>query len=410
MLYYYGDGGYKFIGPRRNEAQLGPGYDYDVTNSDVILNRLDVRNGRLVLPDGMNYALLSLPVSDEIQPAVLAKIERLVSAGATVVGPKPARAAGLEGYPESDSKVRELADRMWADLDGRTKTSRPYGKGRVIWGTALREVLAGMNIAPDVTVPEPFDYTHRRDGGTEIYFLRNKSDAPATANVAFNVSGKQPELWDAVSGSIRDSAHQSSGDGKGTTISMTLPAHGSTFVIFRRPARPNPPAQPLVSATLPFEGPWTVDFEPNRGAPANITLPTLTSWTGNSDPRVRYFSGTATYRKSIAIPAGWRGAKSRVLLDLGNLWTIGEVSLNGQSLGVVWTAPFTVDCTDALRDGENQLAVQVTNTWFNRLIGDAKKVGTPITRTNVSTSSGKPWATLEPLKSGLFGPVKLERY
>ena len=151
-------------------------------------------------------------------------------------------------------------------------------------------------------------------------------------------------------------------------------------------------------------------FEPNRGAPANITLPSLASWTGNSDPGVRYFSGTATYRKSITIPAGWRDAKSRLRLDLGNLWNIGEVSLNGKSLGVLWTAPFAVDCTDALRDGVNQLTVQVTNTWFNRLIGDAKKVGAPITRTNVSTSSGKPWATLEPIKSGLFGPVKLERY
>lgn len=410
VLYYYGDGGYKFIGPRRNEPGLGPGYDYDVTNSDVILNRLDVRNGRLVLPDGMNYALLALPDSEEIQPAVLARIEKLVSAGATVVGPKPTRAAGLEGYPSSDSKVRDLANRVWADLDGHTKIARPYGKGRVVWGTPLRQVLAGMNIAPDVTAPEPFDYTHRRDGATEIYFLRNKSAAPASANVVFNVAGKQPELWDAVSGSVRDSAYQASANGKGTTISLTLPANGSTFVIFRRPAGPNPPVEPAVSATLPLEGPWTVDFEPSRGAPANITLPALTSWTASADPGVRYFSGTATYRKTVTIPAGWRSLKSRVQLDLGNLWNIAEVSLNGKSLGVVWTAPFTVDCTGALRDGENQLAVQVTNTWFNRLIGDAKRVGTSITRTNVSTSSGKPWATLEPIKSGLFGPVKLNRY
>jgi hypothetical protein len=410
VLYYYGDGGYKFVGPRRNEAQLGPGYDYDVTNSDVILNRLDVRDGRLVLPDGMNYALLVLPESEEVHPAVLGKIERLVAAGATVVGPKPARAEGLEGYPASDAKVRDLAARLWADLDGHTRTSRSYGKGRVIWGTPLRVVLAGMNIAPDVTAPEPFDYTHRRDGAAEIYFIRNKSAAPATGTVQFNVAGKQPELWDAVTGDIRDTAYQAAANGKATAVTLNLAPNGSTFVVFRAPARPNPPAQPAVSATIPLEGPWTVDFEPDRGAPASISFPELTSWTKHTDPGVHYFSGTAKYRKALTVPAGWRTSGARVQLDLGKLWNIGEVWLNGKSLGILWTAPFTIDCTTALRDGENQLTVEVTNTWFNRLIGDAKKVGKSITRTNVSVSGGKPWASLEPLDSGLFGPVRLVRY
>ncbi len=404
VLYYYGDGGYKFIGPRRNEAQLGPGYDYDVCNSDVILDRLDVKNGRLSLPDGMNYALLVLPDAEDMHPAVLAKIERLVSAGATVVGPKPTRAAGLEGYPASDTKVRDLAARMWADLDGRGKRERAYGKGRVIWGTPLREVLTAMNIAPDVTAPEPFDFIHRRDGNADIYFIRNKSAAPATGTIAFNVAGKQPEFWDAVTGVIRDAGYQAAG--KGTAVTLNLAANGSTFVVFRAPARGNPPAEPAISGTLPLEGPWTVDFDANR----SVTFPALTSWTKHADPAVHYFSGSAKYRKTITVPAGWRAAGKRVQLDLGNLWNIGEVWINGKSLGIVWTAPFTVDATAALRDGENQLVVEVTNTWYNRLIGDAKKAGpTATTRTNVTVSGGKPWAALEPIESGLFGPVKLVR-
>jgi hypothetical protein len=134
VLYYYGDGGYRFVGPRRNPASLGPGFDYDVTNSDVILNRLAVRDGRLTLPDGTGYSVLVLPDSTEAHPRVLAKIEELVSAGATVVGPKPLRAVGLEGHPDADRRVRETAARLWGDLDGRERRSRKHGRGCVVWG------------------------------------------------------------------------------------------------------------------------------------------------------------------------------------------------------------------------------------------------------------------------------------
>ncbi|RPH36682.1 MAG: hypothetical protein EHM91_15760, partial [Planctomycetota bacterium] len=150
VLYYYGDGGYKFVGPRKTDPSLGPGYDYDVANSDVILNRLAVRDDRLTLPDGTSYAVLVLPETEEVNPAVLEKIEKLVEAGATVVGKKPSRACGLEGYPESDRRVQEIAGRLWGEVDGAGQIQRSFGKGQVIWGTALREVLAGMNLPPDI--------------------------------------------------------------------------------------------------------------------------------------------------------------------------------------------------------------------------------------------------------------------
>ena len=87
---------------------------------------------------------------------------------------------------------------------------------------------------------------------------------------------------------------------------------------------------------------------------------------------------------------------------------IGEVTLNGHSLGVLWTPPFRVDCTDALRDGENQLAVEVINAWHNRLVGDARlPANERRTRTNITVSQRRPWKELEPIASGLFGPVRL---
>jgi hypothetical protein len=386
VLYYYGDGGYKFVGPRQ---RLG-GHDYDYANSDVILNRLAVKNGRLTLPDGMTYAVLVLPESDAMSPAVWAKIDRLARAGATIVGPKPSRSHGLEGFPAADAEVRTIADRVWR-------------QGLVKTGVSARQALEAMRMAPDFTAPETFDYTHRRDGSTDIYFVRNTTAAPAAGIARFRVRGKQPELWDAVTGEVRDVRGRF--DGNATEVTLDLPANGSTFVVFRRAvSRPAGSAPATARGAMALDGGWTVGFD---GAP--IELPSLTSWTAQPDQAVKYFSGTATYRKRFTVPAGWIG-RGRTRLDLGRLWAIGEVTLNGKSLGIVWTPPYEVDCTAALREGSNELTVEITNTWFNRLVGDARlPAERRVTRTNTPASGGRPWSALEPVESGLFGPVRLER-
>jgi hypothetical protein len=445
VLYYYGDGGYRFVGPRKDQPGLGPGYDYDVANTDVILNRLETRDGRLTLPDGMGYAVLALPESEEVRPEVLAKIEKLVAAGATVIGPKPLRAQGLEGFPKSDAIVRELSDRLWGDLDGREKKTRSYGKGRIIWGTPLRQVLNEMKIAQDFAGSEAVDFIHRRDGDAEIYFVRNKQPQPVAVNLSFRVANREPEFWDPQTGKIERAAIYRQTQGRMETP-VTLGATGSIFVVFRRPARTDAiasitPETKIVmrddtaliestrngsytithadgrKQTMQFSGlptpialdnDWSVEFEKGQETPERFNFASLGSWTKQPDPALKYFSGTARYRKSFTVPAGWKTAQGRIMLDLGSLWTIGEAWLNGKPLGVLWTAPFEVDCTEALREGPNELIVEVSNTWYNRLIGDAAlPADKRMTRTNITTSGGKPWAKLEPLDSGLLGPVRL---
>jgi hypothetical protein len=442
VLHYYGDGGYRFVGPRKNEPALGPGYDYDVTNSDVILNRLKVQDGRLVLPDGTSYAILVLPPGEDAHPAVLEKIEQLVAAGATVVGPRPTRAVGLEGYPGSDLRVRELASRLWSETDGRAE--QRYGKGRIIQGTPLREVLNDMGIPPDITAPEALDFIHRRNGDSDIYFVRNKRQDSIRATISFRVSNRAPEFWDPLSGEIAPAAVYRI-EGSRVHVPVALAPFGSIFVVFRKTAAPDavvhaPDAVGLVvrdgktilqaeqdgdyevvtaggekksvritgvAPRVTLDGEWAIEFQHGMGAPDRIAIAALRSWTKHPDSAVRFFSGTGRYRKAFRLPDGWRDSQ-RVYLDLGKLWTIGEAWLNGKSLGVLWTAPFRADCTDALRDGANELIVEVTNTWYNRLIGDAALPAEKrITRTNVQTSGGQRWAKLEPVESGLMGPVQL---
>ncbi len=128
-----------------------------------------------------------------------------------------------------------------------------------------------------------------------------------------------------------------------------------------------------VSAALqPVEvgGPWNLQFPPDWGAPPQVNLQKLVSWTAVPDLGVKYFSGTATYHKKLQIPAGMAGAGRHLYLDLGDVQVIAQIKLNGRNLGVLWKPPFRVEITPAARVGENDLEVQVTNLWPNRIIGD----------------------------------------
>ncbi|SPE39662.1 conserved hypothetical protein [Candidatus Sulfopaludibacter sp. SbA3] len=119
-------------------------------------------------------------------------------------------------------------------------------------------------------------------------------------------------------------------------------------------------------------GPWLVSFQEGRGAPASTTLPELISLHRHADPRVQYFSGAATYSRSLDVPADFPGAGKRVVLDLGRVEVIARVRINGRDLGVVWKEPYRLDVTDAVHAGGNDLEIVVTNLWPNRLIGDER--------------------------------------
>ncbi len=413
VLYYYGDGGYRFVGPRRNPPGLRAGYDYDVTNTDVLLHRLAVREGRLTLPDGTGYAVLVLPEESGMLPEVLEKIGQLAAAGATVIGPRPLRALGLSGYPEADRRVQEAAGRLWGDLDGKNRQSRPHGQGQIVWGQPVDGVLSAKGIGPDFVAGSSLDFIHRRDNETEIYFVRNRTAEPLQETCRFRVQARQPEFWDPVTAEIRPaSLYRISGEYM--EVPLSLPQHGSVFVLFRHPAGAGSSARADSAAlagtpeVIGLQEGWSLEFEPNRGAPPRIDPARPGSWTDHADPGVRYFSGTGTYRKTFSLTRGWIQGAPRAWLDLGNLWAVGEVWLNGHRLGVLWTPPFRVDCTAALREGANELRVEVSGNWFNRLAGDARRPASQrLTRTNMSTSGGKPWKDLEPVPSGLFGPVRL---
>ena len=175
-------------------------------------------------------------------------------------------------------------------------------------------------------------------------------------------------------------------------------------------------------------GAWQLSFPPNWGAPPSVILDKLISWTDDAEAGVRYFSGTATYEKSVTVTAEQLKDGRELWLDLGAVKNFAEVSFNGQSLGVLWKPPFRVNVTAAAKLGVNSLVVKVTNLWPNRLIGDEQLPpdcewdgpqlkawpqwlldGKPSPTGRLTFTTWHHWFKDSPLlASGLLGPVTLQ--
>ena len=234
----------KFAGPQ--QPALPPGFDYDFINADVIEHRLAVKDGRLVLPDGMNYRLLVLPESATMRPGLLTKIRELVKAGATVVGAPPSRSPSLENFPKCDAQVQALTRELWGDADLKQPGEHPFGKGRVIWGKSLDTIFAGMGLKPDFENSATLGFTHRHSEEADIYFVANPNAESLTTTAAFRVGDKAPELWWPDSGRIERPAVYDAADGV-VRLPLSFGPAGSVFVVFRAKAAPK--AERIVSVT-----------------------------------------------------------------------------------------------------------------------------------------------------------------
>jgi len=396
-------------------AHYGPprsGFDFDVINPHALVTRAGVKDGRIVLPDGMSYRLLVLPQDRTMSPDVLRKITELVEAGATVVGPKPERAPGLTDYPQCDEEVKKLAEQLWGEVDGQAIQERRVGQGRIIWNQTPAEILAGDGVPPDfqydsVAQDAHLDFIHRTCDTAEIYFVSNQKDRPEAAECVFRVPGKQPEIWDPVTAERRDATDWRVEGGR-TAVPLEFAPRQSWFVVFRRDA--SPPSQPVPnSPTLEtaqeLSGPWTVCFDPDWGGPEQAVFEKLEDWTSRPEQGIKHYSGTARYEKTFDLPEAVRESGKRLYLDLGDVKNVAEVRLNGKHLGVVWTAPWHVEITEAVQPTQNRLEIDVVNLWPNRLIGDAALPPEQrFTVTNVTRF--KEDSPLLP--SGLLGPVTVQ--
>ena len=411
-IFYHGDNiGH---GEQRKTLQptLGEGYDHDNCNSEVLLTRMAVRDGCIVLPDGMSYRVMVLPEATPMPLKDLQKLANLVKAGATVIGPPPTGMAGMILHPGEKEKFDALVKDLWGGMDGASVTERKIGAGRLIWGQTARRVLQNENIPPDfeadgVSDEGTIDWIHRRTVNADVYFVASRWEHPEKISATFRVAGKQPELWDAVTGEMRDASAFREENGR-TTIPLEFGPYGSIFVVFQKTISTEAVGKaasnyPAAEVLMTLSGPWTVHFDPKWGGPEKVVFDNLIDWTNSPDPGIKYYSGTAIYHKTFTLPD--RSAKdSRLVLDLGDVHEVASVRLNGRDLGVAWAKPARVDITSAVKAGENDLEIKVVNLWPNRLgYDESLPKEKRLTETNIHKFS--PASPLLP--SGLIGPVSL---
>jgi hypothetical protein len=394
------------------------GFDFDFINADVLLNRMTVaEDGSTGLTTGgMSYRALVLPETDRMRPELLRKIRELVFGGAILIGPKPTHSPSLADYPAADADVRALAADLWGDLDGVSRTIRYVGKGRVFWGWSPAEVLAAASIPRDFDYARGLDaelaWLHRRTKDADIYYVANTTDRARDVDARFRVAGREAELFHPDTGLVEPASYTITGDR--TVVPLRLAERESVFVVFRRTASaPSRTISHPSTATLAtIDGGWEVSFPDTLGAPAKIQLATLAPLTSSDDAGVKYFSGTATYTKTISFPREWIRPGAATILDLGRVGDIADVSVNGRALGQVWKAPYRVDITSAIRPGENRFEIRVTNQWTNRIAGDRdapadKKVLVQDAAPPGRGGGGSGGGSVTLPESGLIGPVTI---
>jgi hypothetical protein len=481
-LYYYGDDSPNFVFLKEEVTDLGRGYDWDKCSYDILLEKVKIKDGRITLPDGMSYSILVLPNENAIKAELLVKLQALVKQGMVLVGPKPEKATGLRNYPDSDNLVKSVADEMWGGIDGKNVTMNNYGKGKVYWGITPGDVLQSLNIQPDFDFKSNYpdthlDYIHRYTASEEIYFVVNRlarhgindtqyrylTDLPDRYEEVvckFRVTGKVPELWNPMTGEIREIAVYYEDNGF-THVPLHFKPEGSLFIVFRD-SKQNKHIQKIVKdgvnvfpeLNLPVSGfpsfkiyrensvvtsevlhpgdwklhwsdgsvtdfsenepkysrsidsPWFVTFDKHWGPQEKLTMDSLKSWSDSPDERIKYYSGSADYSNSFSLSSVDTKDKT-VYLDLGNVQEIASVKINGEDAGIAWIAPFVQDITPYVKEGQNNVVITVTNSWVNRLIGDSYlPVEKRHTRTNVVKFEGDDKETYI-RKSGLTGDVKL---
>jgi len=358
-----------------------------------LINLLSVKDGMLVTPSGMQYRVLVLDSNAvKMSLPVLKKIHALVNAGAIVAGIKPVSTPSLS---DDQAEFTRLVNETWSSSN--TKVSS---------GKALTDVL---NIAPDFTYTKPNAttkvlYVHRKLADRDIYWVNSRTSDVQDIEATFRVAGKVPELWFAETGKIEPLSYNIH-DGV-TTVKLHMEPNDAFFVVFKDKATKNIVELPAlkINELATVTGAWNVGFQKDRGATASATFDKLVSYTENSDEGIKYFSGTATYTKTITAPAGWFEKDEEIWLNLGEVKDLAEVIVNGKSLGVVWKTPYRINITSALKQGDNTLEIKVTNLWVNRLIGDAQP-----NVTNKITYTAMPFyqPNAKLLPSGLLGPVKI---
>jgi len=433
IAYFTGEGIPAYLGlPWELHPKLPNGYDYDGVNTDII-KQMIVKNGKLILPTGATYSLLVFQNITLMTPELAKEVKRLVNIGATIISAKPVGSPSLSNNALADRMVKEIADEVWASVDGKQITEHSYGKGKVYSGITVDEVLKKLNVIPDFTYTSTnenakVNFVHKKAEENDTYFLANYNNEALNIKGAFRVRNKVPQLWDADKGIAVVLPFQKLNDEQ-IEVQLKFDPLGSMFIVFTNSTDRNIQKVGVVkeAKTSSVTGPWNVSFMSAKDT-FKTSIDTLLDWSKSKNERIKYFSGTASYSNDLLITE----TKSKIELDLGeannNMVT---VNINGKTVAHLWKPPYTVDITPFVEKGKNHVEIFVTNTAVNSLIGDEQfpsdlsydktsnisSVPSWLSNPQLRQSQRKTFVTYKYLNrtskldpSGLVGPLEVKYY
>ena len=391
VLWYIGD---EISHKPDQEYPFPAGYKYDYCNPDVLLNRLSVKDGLVVTPEGLSYKFIWIPENKRMLPETLEKLHALLEQGATVVANAPQRICTLAGGDETQGRFDKNVEAIWGNAaDGSITT---IGKGRLLAGVTIEKAIDLLGLKQDVQ--GDVRWLHRQVKGADWYFITPEKQQAFLGKVSFRAQGAA-ELWDPITGEITPLNVERQGEY--ASIELDMPKAGSCFVIFNHNKKQQKVEKVELANTQSIDNKWTVQFPEGWGAPAELEIETLAPWCElPMSKEGQAFSGTATYTTTF----NWSNESKEVVLDLGKVSMIAEVFVNDQKVRTLWCTPYATDITPYVKPGENKLQVKVTSTWFNRLAYDASL---PEAERKTWTIEG-PKADAKLKEYGLLGPVNLK--
>lgn len=375
------------------------GYHYDSFNADALLRLASVKDGDIVLPGGMKYRALVVPDKHKMQPdadymsgETARKIQELIAQGAKIlIGDFPSKTSG--------HKIEKL---HWADGIKEKVTALPYQE----------ETFDKLGIARDFIAIENgkyasnIAYAHRQGDGVDIYFISNQENSRRSLDISLREGGRIPELWNPVTGNIETGLTWNAENGR-TNLSLTLEANESVFVVLQVPTseKKSIVAKETIRKSSDIAGPWMVSFDAEyRGPKDPIIFDKLTDWSESDNIEVKYYSGEAVYRKDVKLSVR---KNARYEIEFDQVCDLAEVKINGKLCGTIWTKPYRLDITEAVRNGQNIIEVTVANTWANRIMGDEDFGAENVEANKIWTNARYRMQEKKLQKSGLIGSVRI---
>lgn len=392
------------------------GYAYDSFNPDVLLNHAQVRGNKVVFSDYIAYDLLVIPANHILNRQgkrfdyhSLKGLVELIEQGAIVLFQElPEQVRGIHNKNQ-EKEFRSLLGKLSSGLkettlNGSGILGKQLGKGQVYVGAYAGESLSELGVNEDVIIDdkrnEHISWNHRRADGIDIYFVASSDSVQRNAKLSFHEVRSAAYLYHPVSDRLESLELIKNQEGR-YEVELDFEGYQSYFILFSDSPQVSAPTLALASEKE-IQSNWTLEL---KGVDhESISLKSPKFWTSQDNEEVKYHSGEGVYSTTFDAAAVESG--QRVYLELDQVESMAEVTINGKDVGVIWTKPYQIDVSDFLKDGKNHLEIKVVNTWGNRFYYESnfdvkdKKIQT--------TASSKFLKGLLP--SGLQGNIKLVYY